>query len=448
MSAIGDYIHLNAGNYIKYGISHRGEARKPSAAQVLNQQKMINAQRIKSLPSLDQNGELKELKRRIEKNFGPEKANATQEIVQHGETKLAEDIKNFIVNNVTGSPENKIAAKVGGLDITGNSPDLNQALKVRDNLIRVINYYNQHPNESSPATIINHLNNFFQKLGFVIPDREWLVNESEIKNGKANIGDAIKQVVMADCFAQAHKATIHGKMGERIVAMCDDMIEQGAVKELNQAIDEAIIGGQGTSFHMNKSFIHPSVAQVYQETYKQNLYRVSKTQDKVDVSIKVQGIPINASVKAYTPKSNKINAHLQDVSLLTSLAATGGSFANHWLNLHCHHLPSAGMDEALETHIRYEALVSGNLLKHGTKRANTFAAIDVVQGRIYAVGTREIMEKKAPGTNFILNPMIQSIEIKNNIMQDTWAQRIANIINSIHQIKIKASLIVSLQPVK
>ena len=448
MSALGDYIHLNASNYIKYGISHRGEVRKPDMGQVLSQQRAINRQRIQSLPTLKQDGVLKELKRRIQQNFGPEKANATQQIIQHGETKLAKDIKDYILANVTGAPENKVAAALKNFDVTNNSPNLDAAMKHRDNLLRVINYYNKHPNDSSPDTIAKHLNNFFRTLGFAIPKGQWLVNPEEIKSQKAHIGDAIRQVVMADCFAQAHKATVHGKMGERIVAMCDDMIEQGAVKNLNQAIESAIVGGQGSSFSIGKSFIQPSVAQVYQEKYKQNLYRVSKTQDKVDVQISVQGTPINASVKAYTPKSNKINAHLQDVSLLTSLASTGGNFANHWLNLHCHGLPSASLDEQLEQSIRYEALISGNLLKHGTKRADTFIAIDTINGRVYATSTREIMEKQAPGTNFILNPMVQAIEIGGNVRQNTWEQRIANIINSIHQVKLKASLVVSLRPVE
>ena len=444
MSVIGDYIHLNIDNYYKYGISKAGTPKKPSLTETYRTLRNINLQRIKTLPK-NEDSVLQELKTRVAKNFGPEKANAEQAIAAHGEAKIAQDLQTFIVNNV-GGQGTFLAKRVKELDISGKSINLDEALKKRDNLFRVINYYNKNPNESSPNTIIKHLNDFFIALGFTIPNDEFLLNKQEIQSGKVNIKDALKQVVMADCFSQAHKATIHGKMGERIVAFCDDTIEYKTIQEANKAIENSIIGGEGSSFHVNESFISKGVAKTYQEKYNHNLYRVSKTQDKVDVQIQVQGMPINASVKAYTPKGNKINAHLQDVSLFTNLAAAGGDFANHWLNLHSHGLSSSLLDNELETHIRYEALVAGNLLKRGVKRANTFVAIDTVNGRVYAVNTRDILEKKAVGTNFLLNPMVQNIFVAGNKKQATWEERIADIIYSLHAIKIKASLIVQLQP--
>ena len=446
MSALGDYIHLNTSNYLKYGVSKsHADKGRPGAGAVYAQQKALNRQRIQALPSI-KNSTLQELRKRIGVNFGPERQAADALIAQKGERKIVDDIKTQLLSQVTGNPS--LAKKIDGLQISGKPIDFERALRARKNLLSRIQYFNNNPNKQSPNKIIEHLNSFFSELGFIIKDdSEWLVSAKEILSGNTNILSALKEIVMADCFSQAYKATIHGKMGEKIVAMCDDAIYYNAVSNVNEAIDKAIVGSSGTTFAMDSSFIPKGAAEVYQEKYKSNLYQVRKTQDKVDVQLNIKGEPINASVKAYTPKSGTINPHLQDVSLLTSLATTVPHFANHWLNLHCAtvKLPSKGLDAVLEEHIRYEALVKGNLLKQGALAADTFVTIDVTSGKVYAVGTREIMEKRAPGTNFILNPMISSIYIGGNRRQASVNERIADIISNIRQVKISASLSISLK---
>lgn len=148
----------------------------------------------------------------------------------------------------------------------------------------------------------------------------------------------------------------------------------------------------------------------YRKT-KLNLYQIKGSQDKIDASIIINGMPVDASAKAYTTYGNTINPHLQDVNLLTALAATAGQFGNHWLNMHALNLPSDSADEEFTKQIQYEALVAGNLLKKGAGIADTFVAIDATKGRVVTKTTKEMLEN---GSDFFtISPNPKDIIIKN-----------------------------------
>ena len=111
--------------------------------------------------------------------------------------------------------------------------------------------------------------------------------------------------------------------------------------------------------------------------------------------------------------------------------------------IHTLNLNSALLDSALKEHIKYEALVSGNLLKSGAAQADTFVAIDVTTGRVYSASTKDILNNKT-SSNFILKPEISGIKIGGNQMASSWQQRISNILQSVHATKISAILNISL----
>ena len=220
-----------------------------------------------------------------------------------------------------------------------------------------------------------------------------------------------------------NKAALHGTYGEVLVNMVSDTAKvkagKAAIEEMKQVLQES--GGHRTEFQIDESMITRSVQETFLEDTGINLYQLRATQDKVDASITVKGYDIDASVKAYTPKGNVITAHLQDVSLITSLITTEEQFGNHWLNLHASRMPSAEMDAALKKHIQYEALAAGNLLKKGSAVADTFIVIDAVNGRVYTQSIKEILEKF--DNNFIMKPLVEGITI-NNTFAETWEKRI------------------------
>lgn len=178
----------------------------------------------------------------------------------------------------------------------------------------------------------------------------------------------------------------------------------------------------------------------YRKT-KLNLYQVKGSQDKVDASIIINGMPIDASAKAYSTYGNTINPHLQDVNLLTALASTAGQFGNHWLNMHALNLPSDSADEEFTKQIQYEALVAGNLLKKGAGIADTFVAIDATKGRVVTKTTKEMLEN---GSDFFtISPNPKDIIIKNEWDEVSWMRRIVDILMDIHKHQFSVSCRIS-----
>lgn len=446
MSAIGDYIHLHTENYITYGVSKRGEVKKPSLAQVYRNQKQVNNQRINNLPEIKKTV-LTELESRVQKNF-PEGKDAAQENLNKAtsEQKLSEHFKDYLLSNVNGNitRQAKIFKNtIASMSTNNEMVKIEEARRLRNNLYRNIETLNKNfelgkTAGTTPETIAKNFTEFFKALGMALPDGGYVVNPSDIKN--IDTLTAMKIILQDISFAQADKATLHGQWGEQTVKMCGDIAVRKGLQEINGVIK----GSNVTSFKIDESIIPKAVGQVFQQDTGINLYKAHSSQDKVDVQIVVNKQPLNVSVKAYTAKGNRIRAHLQDVSLLTSLTSTISDFANHWLNLHTLNLQSKILDDVLKEHIKYEALVSGNLLKKGALLADTFVAIDVTSGRVYSASTKDILKNKS-NSNFMLKPSISNIHINGNEKASTWEQRISNILQSVHATKINVSLNVSLK---
>lgn len=448
MSIIGDYIHLNVENYLAYGVSKRGEKVKPSLADVYRAQKQKNYERINSIPSV-KSSVLNTLSERVQKNF-PEGRDAAKETLNKAisEQKLSDAFKDFILNNVDGdlTRRSKIfKSTISNMTTKNEMVCIEEAKRLRNNLYKNIDTLNRRFNEGRPAgttpeTIAKNFTEYFNMLGMALPDGGYVVNPQDIKN--TDTLTAMKLILQDISFSQADKATLHGQMGEQTVRMCGDV----AVRKGLESINGVIVGSGVSSFKIDESIIPKSVGQVFQQDTGINLYRAYSSQDKVDVEIVVNKQPLNVSVKAYTPQGNKLRAHLQDVSLLTSLVTTQSEFANHWLNIHTLKLSSALLDSALKEHMRYEALVSGNMLKKGASLADTFVAIDVANGRVYSASTKDILNNKT-SSQFLLKPNISNLYIGGNQKASSWSQRIANILKNVHQTKISAILNVSLKPV-
>ena len=448
-SAIGDYIHLNVQNYLNFGTVKKSSHKKElSLAEVYRQQKQINYQRINSIPTV-KNSVLTELSKRVSKNFPEGKDRAKESLNKAiAEQKLSEQFKDFILNNVSGKITR--SAHITKNTISKMSTDnemvkIKEAQRIRNNLYQNIKTLNNRfekglPAGTTPETIAKNFTEYFKALGMSMPDGGYVIKPTDIYN--MDTLTALRSLLQEISFAQASKATLHGQMGEQTVAMCGDVITKKALESVNGIV----VGSHPSSFQLNESIIPKTVGQTFLKDTGLNLYRVYSTQDKVDVQIIVNKQPLNVSVKAYSAKGNTIRAHLQDISLLTSLATTVSNFANHWLNIHSLNLKSSLLDSVLKEHVKYEALVSGNLLKQGASLADTFVSIDVNTGRVYSASTKDILNEKS-SSYFILNPLIENIKINGNTFAATWEQRISNILQSVHAIKIKTSLNIGLKSI-
>lgn len=439
MSALGDYIHFNKSNYLKYGTSRYGESSDP-LVNSLNQQKQSNMQKINSINDINPTI-LNELKQRISKESTQKEAyEMAQDLLNYNKNIVDAEkrIKEQIINNV---PKNFQGGNVRlvkkNLKINSSLTNVETAKKYRRRIYDNINVINKNielgkpVKESSIQSLLDNCSNFFNYLGIENSKLEFL----KVKNlNEKNTVNALKSVIQSLSIDEATKATLHGTYGEILVNITSDQIRIKAEKELYDSVKSALsTGATRASFKIDESSLTPKVATVFQEKTGLNLYQVKATQDKVDASVTINNYPIEASVKAYTPKGNVIRPHLQDINLITNLIKTEAQFANHWISLHAYdQMNIEEADETLKKHLEYEALVSGNLLKSGNLVADTFIVIDVSQGRVYTKSTKDILNQ---GTNFILNPSLNSIFFKNEFAS-TWEERIANILIQMHQKKI------------
>lgn len=450
MSAIGDYIHVRTSNYLKYGVSQDSNRNRPSIQNVYRQQKAANLTRINQLPDIDSNI-INTLNTRVMQHL-PEGRDGVEERAAQvlSEKKFADEFKNKLLNDINGNVSkiglSKKTLKSLKFDNAKVNIEAAKAAKRRidENISRINRFYSQNVPiaEDTAKTLVKNFNDYAKALGACLSEGTYLLNSTKIKN--MDIVTAIQALSREISFAEASDATLQGQWGEKIVSLCGDVALNNAL----QAINGVIVGSQVSSFQLNNQIIPQVVGKKFYEDTGINLFQAHASQNKVDVQIVVNKQPLNVSVKAYSTKGNTINTHLQDVNLLTSLATTVPHFANHWLNLHCSQFSLPGVkiiDRALENHIKYEALVSGNLLKRGTSHADTFVAIDTTKGRVFSASTKDILQDNTIATKFFMRPNIHNLYISGNVWASSWEARISKILQSVHQVKISTILNIKLK---
>lgn len=443
-STIGNYVHLKAENYIGYGTAKKGEEVQPWV-------KSLKAQRDKNMMRLKQIKEpskdiLKELEKRIaNENVQKQAKEIAENKVAFSQSldQITSELKKKLIAEVPKKfafPDSGIRLVQSNIKTNKNMTNIEAAKKARALFSDNIKTINNNTKEGKPIqartlnTLLKNLSDFFNYLGIVNNNLDFIKYRN--LDNRSTIA-ALEGLIQLDSLSEINKATLHGVYGEALVNMVSDNCRTLVGKELEKTVKDALATGETrTSFQMDESMIESAVQQDFLERTGLNLYQIRSTQDKVDASIIINNEEINASVKTYTPKNNYITAHLQDVSLISSLVSTEEQFGNHWLNLHALNTSADRKritDEEFAKHIQYEALAAGNLLKKGAAVADTFVAIDAVQGRVYAKSVKDILTNNTK--YFSLKPPIASISIANE-RAETYHHRIANILLELHQKKI------------
>ena len=449
MSALGEYVHLHAENYLKYGTNriHAGVA-SDSAASAYQQQLQRNRQRLERLaaqssaiaPNLQtletyianeaRDEELREeraLNRYYSRNF----QNAEQRIVDFFTKAVPATIEGRTIRR--NRPEIK-------------EPDIYKAMQVRrriyEQINRMIKLFNQGKT-ASPQSINNLIQNFDDFFSLV--NREdikevYIKSDLNSKNTLVKLKELLRKFNLNAAIAEAN-----GIWGEKVVALAGQKLQQQVNNSIEQNLNSLIVGDARTSFSLDKSMFGEDVGSILEKKYN-NIYRAIATQDKVDVNIQLDDGDINASVKAYTPRDGIIKPHLQDVSLMYQLLSTQNNFANHWLNCQCLYNQNMSinrtreqLDSALLDQMKYEALVHGNMLKQNVTESNVFVAIDVIQGRVYIKTAYDIL---TDNNAFELSQTMNDLMLYeyNTFEEQGVAYRIANIIQGLRQKQIGFSL--------
>lgn len=449
MGAIGNYIHLKAENYLVYGVAQNQKSiRRPSKIEVYRAQHTKNLAQINSLADINPST-LEELKQRIKNNSekGKEKAELSVKHAALGRKLVDRCIDSFKQSFERSSAFREgLASRIEKAKKNDNIEfNIKKVSNARRNCLRNIETINSNFKKGKPIeqrtidALLKNFDDFFNLLGIQInlnnkDVKKWLANKFYEKQP---MHLALQDAIRAVAYSEIDNATKQGQMGEQTVALCGDV----ALNVAQQGVNGIIRGAEVSQFSLNEDIISKNIQKIIKKETKLNLYQVRTSQNKVDVSITVKNQPLDVSVKAYSTRGNSMRVHLQDINLLYSLAATVPHFANHWLNLHALKLNSTSLDFALEEAMRYEALASGNLLKQNASLANTFVAIDVSGGNVYAASTKDILLGRS-GNNILLRPDIRSIQIENN-KAITVEQRIANIVRQLHRQKISATMRIS-----
>ena len=449
MSAIGDYVHFHKTNYIRYGTAFRGRDSQPFMKSY-KAQKERNLNRTKNLKTISK-ATLRELETRI-----------ANESTQEEAKQIAEGILNFnnSLNNITRELQEKLLSEVPAkfssddfgirmvkskIHTDDSAINIEEAKKARTRFYNNINTINKKAQQGEPikestiTALLKNASDFFNYLGIINKDLEFI----KYRNLKdMNTIAALKNMVGLVSLSEMRKATLHGVYGEVLTNMVSDnlrfQIGDALVTEVKNQIQT---GAHRTEFQIDSSLVKPWAQQEFYQKTKINLYQIRGSQDKVDASITINDTQLNASAKAYSTHGNIITPHLQDVSLMTSLAATADQFGNHWLNMHALGIKNEKADRELTKQIQYEALAAGNLLKKGAAIADTFVAIDATKGRVMTRSVKDMLNKDVD--SFIIKPDLRSISFDNKWVENSWRDRIVNLLMDIHQNQISVSYKIS-----
>lgn len=447
MSAIGDYIHLHAANYLTYGTFRRGQGEN-SWVDSYNAQMQINKSRIDALAA--NNAEINSTLDRLKEIIKDESLNTENAGRQQLEKKWQEDAnqavqecQNYIINQMSNTIINKSAIKKNIKESSDQTDykNLMKAVQVRNNIYKKIEQINKNDNAIPQSTITQLLNlfdEFFALLG--------MKSFRNIYKGSLSNRNTLNQLYSMLRNMQINKfqlATFNGELGEYIIASCGNIALKEAGQAINDSLTSLIKGDEKSSFSLDESLLPKKIQEelVRISDGQYNLYRIQNTQNKVDVEIQFNDMNLGISVKNYKRRRKSKGAHLQDISLIYQLAAAAENFGNHWLNIHSLDIEPGRnqMDDALTQSIRYEALVSGNLMKGASASlANVFIALDAQNGSVITKTSYDILTQPGELSNFIIKPLVSSINLSsaNIFVEESYEARIANILNALRRYKI------------
>ena len=447
MSAIGDYIHLHAANYLTYGTFRRGQWEN-SWVDSYNAQMQINKSRIDALAA--NNAEINNTLDRLKEIIKDESLNTENVGRQQLEKKWQEDAnraiqecQSYIINQMSNTIISKSAVKKNIQESSDQTDykNLMKAVQVRNNIYKKIDQINKNDNaipQSAITQLLNLFDEFFALLG--------MKSFRNVYKGSLSNRNTLNQLYNMLRNMQISKfqlSTYNGELGEYIIASCGNIALKEAGQAINDSLTSLIKGDEKSSFSLDESLLPKKVQEelVRITDGQYNLYRIQNTQNKVDVEIQFNDINLGVSVKNYKRRRKSKGAHLQDVNLIYQLAAAADNFGNHWLNIHSLDIESGRdqMDDALIQSVRYEALVSGNLMKGASASlANVFIAIDAQNGSVIAKTSYDILTKSSEISNFIIKPLVSSINLSsaNVFVEESYETRIANILNALRRYKI------------
>ena len=447
-SALGNYIHKNVQNYIKYGTAKTGELSCESLITSYKAQQIQNNERINALNNTENNSLIEKIGNYI--RIETVKSTATRESIYNKDfLQITDDIMLKFLKDCGDYTQNKKAQQIQFQSTKGT---IQKLIDKQKEIYKQIEEINKNPLNSQKS--LNKLLKNFEKFKELALYDKQLYNtqmNTIITNKNMSTTDQIKQIMKQIVIKEIDDTTLKGAFGEHLFSTIANKITKSKDDALKELTAE-VVGEQTSSFQVTTRQVPENFS-----LRLNNFYQSHSSQNKIDVSITVNdNTKLGASIKTYTSKGNTIRAHLQDINLLYNLLATASQFGNHWINLHSLGRINSNIlgvkrkdvDLELKKQIIYEALTSGNLLKEKASTANTFVAIDIKTGRVYYNSTYNILNNMI--NKFNISPKIETLNFRktNQGNYKDANQRISALLAEIHQTKLKVVFNIPLDPIK
>lgn len=439
MSALGDYIHYEAENYLQYGTSKRENYENLSLSfQAYKKKRMksiqpkINSQTIKILEE--------RLKKQSDLFTSPDKGK-TQSKRDNLKEEFFRALSSISTAEVMEQFQNRTQWKSQYLN---KYPTLDkQTIEEKRQLLR--NFQDKVKKILQEGSLGSAKEEDLMELQQIYEKFTKKKNSGEIT--ESLLGQMQEELDQYRYYTWI--SNLAGAFGEMFVSACQDTAEDVSINTIEKVM-KGIKGNDTSSGQFKIKEIEESAREQIKTYFKDydmgDHFELNKTQDKVDVNITVNNEDVFASVKNYG--SNRSVTLQKNLSLFYTLLYLNreGNFANHWLNLHAEHKDGkrissnskTEIDDIMAFEIRYEGLVSGNPLKE-SQHSNVFVFMNYKTGEVFVKSTYDILndidiEKLIP-----IRPNPASITIHNKWSPNGADNRIANLLIKMHQTNVHVS---------
>lgn len=479
-SRIGNYVHLHAENYTKYGIHMKQDGPSLLSSSMIND----SIRNLKSSFALSSKayGNFEELETRLNWLMKPP-ANGSGAYLNSGFNKQMFDEAWSVFQEVIQESFNtevppRIERELGtieGIYMPGvhriKTKDTQKTVatsKIINGITAIQNVINKASAEAGYSdgdiTILNQLGKELETA---------LNHYIETTNSELSIAGAPKRLSIdkaqpfidiinkAVAYSTGVANAQRGDMWEDMIAVAG-LIGKYSTREalknaMVNAISGSVLGAERSPVVFNGDLFSEDakMGDILGSTYQQKdgafWYSRHQTQNKVDVEIGWNGSDINVSAKNVAlsgPNSNQIKI-VESMSLLMGLGNLGNpGLATHYINQHS--FSGAGDSMYYETaQLVKISLVEQGLrgYKMGNSKADVFIINDNVSGRAVIVPMARLLEKIVDAfpdieqfTSFSANPASISFAGANNFHPSGYGARITAILAAVHSAKVTIHL--------
>lgn len=460
MSAIGDYVHLTAKGYERYGISKNGNK--------IGFNKNNVAMNFKK--SLIKTKDLEEIKKIINQIRNPEsikdgnsaKAKQAQKIaLQILQQKYGEAIQgiDFDYNVVEGNfiKGLDVAKRVRHKDKEGRLVlDRGKTINALDRLEN--NMKEEILKEDSLNIDVNMLKeevriykdyariiqNDYKEKGFPTPE---ILSDMNIL--RKNINEII------DCFNSTPPIDVYnGQLWQIITGLVGYVAGGTAIEELEKKVFK---GSKNVEISINNNFIkNPKIQQEINSLARIRANGTISRRSKVDIQLLYNNTDFKISNKSINIKDHTWITVVSDSPLLVMIMGMDANFVNHYLNYYSYHLDNKkindeeGIYKIMKANLFYQGLTGDNFSNNNIDIANVLAINDKLTGNINLIPMGEIVQKideKINNISVLFNDEpLNYYYFKNQFVpkeEGGFEQRIINLVQELHSVKVKAAFNIS-----